>query len=181
MLEHGVRPVDSEIEVDYYLPGCPPHPYYIAQALKAIVGGTAPEFGDHNVCFRCDRRMVKSEVTEVKRLQQVDDDPTHCWLSQGVLCMGSVTLDRCLAPCPKRGVPCTGCGGPSEFVILEPNRDIRTEVARRMSGFTAIPEKAIVKEIEQQAKTYYAYAMASPVFRQKPTFLFKRWMMNGGG
>ena len=43
------------------------------------------------------------------------------------------TLDRCLAPCPRHGVPCTGCAGPSENVIMEPQRDIRTEVATRMS------------------------------------------------
>jgi F420-non-reducing hydrogenase small subunit len=44
-----------------------------------------------------------------------------------------------------------------------------------MSQLTKIPREAIVKEIEQQAKTHYAYAMASPVFRQKPTFLIRRW------
>ena len=40
---------------------------------------------------------------------------------------GSATLDRCLAPCPGAGAPCTGCGGPSSLIVLEPNRDIRTE------------------------------------------------------
>ena len=180
MLQGGVRPIDSEIEVDYYLPGCPPNPYYIAQTLKAIVSGQMPEFGEHNVCFRCNRKMSKSDVSEVKRLHQVQDDAEECWLSQGVLCMGSATLDRCLAPCPQRGVPCTGCAGPSEFIVLEPNRDIRTEVAKRMSALTSMKEATIMSEIEAHAKTYYAYAMASPVFRQKPTFLFKRWLANGG-
>lgn len=181
LLEAGVRPVDSEVEVDFYLPGCPPHPYYIAQALTAVVSKTAPEFGAHNVCFRCKRRMVKSTVSTLRRMHEITPDPETCWLSQGVLCMGSVTLDRCLAPCPQRGVPCTGCAGPSEHVILEPNRDIRTEIADRMSRMTGITRSDIIAEIERQAKTYYAYAMASPVFREKPTFLFKRWMQSGGG
>jgi F420-non-reducing hydrogenase small subunit len=103
-------------------------------------------------------------------------DPDVCFLSQGCLCFGSVTLDRCLAPCPKGGVPCFSCGGPSESVILEPQKDVRTEVAHRMAHLTKIPEDDIVVEIEKQAKTHFAYAMASPVFRQKPTFLLKKWV-----
>ncbi|MBN1609453.1 MAG: hypothetical protein JW940_22675 [Polyangiaceae bacterium] len=180
LLEGGVRPVSSEVDVDFFLPGCPPHPYYIAQALGALVRGGAPEFGAHNVCFRCGRRMEKSEVGELRRLHQLTPVDDVCWLSQGVLCMGSATLDRCLAPCPQRGVPCTGCAGPSEHIVLEPNRDIRTEIADRMSRMTKIPREAVVAEIERRARTYYAYALASPVFRQKPTFLFRRWMAGGG-
>ena len=45
----------------------------------------------------------------------------------------------------------------------------------RMAHLTKIPYDDIVKEIEKQAKTHYAYAMVSPVFRQKPTFLVKKW------
>jgi F420-non-reducing hydrogenase small subunit len=45
-----------------------------------------------------------------------------------------------------------------------------------MAHLTKIPENTIVGEIEKQAKTHYAYAMASPVFRQKPTFLIKKWI-----
>jgi len=63
--------------------------------------------------------------------------------------------------------------------MLEPYRDVRTEIADRMSRLTAIPREAVVEEIERRAKTYYAYAMSSPIFREKPTFLFKRWMARG--
>jgi F420-non-reducing hydrogenase small subunit len=103
-----------------------------------------------------------------------------CFLSQGILCMGSATLDRCRGACPTRGMPCSGCTGPSEFIVLEPYRDIRTEIATRMSMMTKIPKDTVTKEIEARAKTYYAYAMASPVFRQKPTFLLRRWISQQG-
>jgi F420-non-reducing hydrogenase small subunit len=176
LLEEGVRPIDSEITVDYYLPGCPPHPYYVFNALSALVEGKEPEFGPHNVCYRCDRKMEHTQVTSLRRTHQGKLDDKLCFLSQGVLCMGSTTLDRCLAPCPTSGAPCTGCAGPSEHVVLEPNRDIRTEIADRMSRMTKIPRAEIVREIERQSRTYYAYAMASPVFRQKPTFLLRRWI-----
>lgn len=175
LLEGGVRPLDSAITVDHYLPGCPPSPYFIAAALKRIISGQDDEFGPHNVCYRCNRKMVASDVATLKREHEVTLDPSTCFLSQGVICLGSAALDRCLSPCPKRGVPCTGCGGPSEHVALEPHRDIRTEIADRMSRLTKIPRADIVAEVEKQAKTHYAYAMASPVFRQKPTFMIRRW------
>ena len=87
-----------------------------------------------------------------------------------------MTLDRCLAPCPQVGVPCFSCGGPSEAIILEPPKDVRNQVARRMAHLTGIPEQSIMAEIEARAKTHYAYAMASPVFREKPTFLLRKWL-----
>jgi F420-non-reducing hydrogenase small subunit len=176
LLTEGVRPLDSAIKVDLYLPGCPPHSHYIFEALQALVQGRAPEFGLENVCAKCTRKMRHTEVAAIKRIHEVDVDPNLCFLSQGVLCMGSATLDRCIAPCPRHGVPCTGCAGPSEAIILEPQKDLRTEIASRMSKMTKIPAETIVADIEKQAKTHYAYAMASPIFRQKPTFLLRRWV-----
>jgi F420-non-reducing hydrogenase small subunit len=180
LLEEGVRPLDSVIDVDLYLPGCPPHAYYIFEALVALVEGRDPEFGEQNVCYKCNRKMRHSEVDRIRRIHEIDIDPDLCFLSQGIVCLGSVTLDRCLAPCPRHGVPCTGCAGPSEAVILEPQKDVRTEIATRMSMMTKIPKEDIVKDIEKQSKTHYAYAMASPVFRQKPTFLLRRWIGREG-
>ena len=181
LLTDGVRPIDSEIDVDLYLPGCPPHPYFVFEALSSVVENREPEFGNHNVCFRCNRRMIHSDVQSLRRVHEGPIDENTCFLSQGILCMGSATMDRCLAPCPTRGTPCTGCAGPSENVILEPNRDIRTEIADRMSRMTKIPRETILREIELRSKTYYAYAMASPVFRQKPTFLLRKWIQPEGG
>ncbi|MFW6235441.1 MAG: hypothetical protein ACOC24_01510, partial [Desulfovibrionales bacterium] len=62
--------------------------------------------------------------------------------------------------------------------ILEPQKDVRSQVALRMAHLTKIPYEEIVHSIEKQAKTHFAYAMASPVFRQKPTFLLKKWMQS---
>ena len=64
--------------------------------------------------------------------------------------------------------------------MLLSDRDIRTEIATRMAMMTKIPTATITTEIEKRAKTYYAYAMASPVFRQKPTFLLRRWIAQQG-
>ncbi len=174
-LLEGTRPVDSEIEVDLYLPGCPPHAAFIFEGLGALLHSRQPKIGRHSVCMRCRRVMRKTDTATLRSAAGAELDPQVCFLSQGVLCFGSVTLDRCLAPCPAHGVPCFSCGGPTADIILEPQKDVRSQVAARMAHLTRIPREEIVGRIEEQAKTHFAYAMASPVFRQKPTFLIKKW------
>lgn len=175
-LLEGNRSLDSEIDVDIYIPGCPPHSAFIFEGLMALLRGREPKIGRHNVCFSCNRKMKKTDVATIRRSFDGAADPELCFLSQGYLCFGSATLDRCMAPCPQVGVPCFSCGGPSEAIILEPPKDVRTMVALRMAHLTQIKYEDIVKEIEKHAKTHYAYAMTSPVFRQKPTFTPRVWL-----
>ena len=65
---------------------------------------------------------------------------------------------------------------PSFQVLSEPNRDIRTEVADRMSRLTAITSDRIVASMEHASKSHYAYAMASKMIGGKSTFLIKQWI-----
>ncbi len=175
-LEKKVLPLDEVIEVDLYLPGCPPHASFIFDALLTLTEKRPAKARGETVCARCERKMEKTDIDQIKPNHAGLPDEDNCFLCQGYLCMGSVTLDRCLAPCPNQGVVCTGCAGPSKQVLLEPNRDIRTEIANRMSRLTAIPAAEIVDSIEQSAKSHYAYAMASKMIGQKPTFLINRWI-----
>jgi F420-non-reducing hydrogenase small subunit len=169
-------PLDSEIKVDLYMPGCPPHAAYIFEGLVSLLKSRSSKIGRQSVCYRCKRIMKKTDVSTIQRTVDKEYDPSLCFLSQGCLCFGSVTLDRCLAPCMASGVPCFSCGGPTPDIILEPQKDVRSQIALRMAHLTRIPYEEIVRSIEEQAKTHFAYAMASPVFRQKPTFLMKKWM-----
>lgn len=175
-LEETVVPLDMVIDVDLYLPGCPPHPFFTLWALNSLLKDKSPPVSYQSVCARCSREMVKTEVTELKRFSQGIPDESLCFLSQGYLCFGSVTLDRCLSPCPNKGVICTGCSGPAIRILQEPNMDIRTEMGERISRLTKIKKEDVIREIEKFSKTHYAYAMASPMIGKKPTFLIKEWM-----
>lgn len=175
-LEPTVSPLDSVIDVDLYLPGCAPHPGFVFDALLALLEGRSPRIATgESVCARCRRQMEKTDVDRIRKNAEGVPDPERCFLSQGYLCMGSVTLDRCMAPCPLNGIPCSGCAGATRQVLTEPNRDIRTEIAERMSRLTAIPREEIVREIERTAKTHYSYTMATPMIGEKPTFLIRKW------
>ena len=175
-LEKMVTPVDEVIDVDLYLPGCPPHPHFIFEALGALVQGRRPVARQESVCGGCGRRMEKTRVDEIKSSTSEVPDPELCFLSQGFICLGSVTLDRCLAPCPNHGVMCSGCAGPTMQILTEPTRDIRTEVSERMARLTAIDAATIREQMERSAKTHYAYAMATEMIGNKPTFLIRKWI-----
>jgi F420-non-reducing hydrogenase small subunit len=103
------------------------------------------------------------------------DDGNLCFLGQGVICLGSVTLNRCLSPCPGIGIACTGCNGPSLDILTEPHLDIRNLIAKRMSLLYGIPPEEIKAYMEHEAKTFYFYALASPVMYKKPTLEMREW------
>lgn len=125
-MEHSVYPIDEIVPVDLYLPGCPPHPSFIFEALNALLQGKQPRMTHRTVCANCTRKIIKRNQDKIKRTGEGIAEEEVCFLSQGYICLGSVTLDRCLSPCPQKGVICTGCNGPSINILLEPNRDIRT-------------------------------------------------------
>lgn len=174
-LENSVLPIDEVVPVDIYLPGCPPHPSFIAAALRAVIDPAAPALTGKTVCSDCTRKMRKNPGATLKKGAVSAPDPELCLLSQGVICLGSVTLNRCLSPCPKSGTACSGCAGPSLDIVTEPQLDMRTLIAKRMHLITGIEITETQKYFEQNAKTFYAYALASPVIYKKPTVEILEW------
>jgi F420-non-reducing hydrogenase small subunit len=174
-LEDSVTPLDQVVEVDVYLPGCPPHPFFVAAGLRAALGVAAPPLTAQSVCSDCNRVMRKQSVATLQRGALTAPEAHTCFLSQGVVCLGSVALNRCHAPCPNSGVACTGCAGPALELIREPHLDLRTLVAKRLNLLTGLPREEVVAYFQESAKTFYAYAMASPVVYGKPTVEMRAW------
>jgi F420-non-reducing hydrogenase small subunit len=118
--------VDEKIKVDIYLPGCPPHPDQVFNALVALVQGKPLSVSNKSVCDTCPTvRKGKGELKQVRRFLQAPqyqaaDEPLNqmrCLLEQGLLCMGPVTHAGCggdaVTPrCISARVPCRGCSGP---------------------------------------------------------------------
>jgi len=174
-LEDSVVPIDEVVEVDAYLPGCPPHPYFIAAGLRAVLGASDLQLTTMSVCADCDRKMHKNEGVELKPGEVTAEKDNLCFLSQGVVCLGSVSLNRCQAQCPKAGIACFGCAGPSLDLITEPHLDLRNMVGRRLNLITGIDAAEVTSYFERDAKTLYAYAVASPVIHGKPTVEMREW------
>jgi F420-non-reducing hydrogenase small subunit len=174
-LENSVLAIDEVVPVDIYLPGCPPHPLFIAGALRAVLDKAAPPLTNKSVCSECSRKMRKNPGATLQKGAVTGADPDLCLLSQGVLCLGSVTLNRCLSPCPKKGIACSGCAGPSLDIVAEPQLDMRTLISKRLHLLTGIDPAETQKYFEQNAKTFYSYVLASPVIYKKPTVEILEW------
>ncbi len=174
-LEKSVIPIDEVVTVDVYLPGCPPHPYYIAQAIKVLLGREGAVMPSGTVCSQCGRTMEKRTGVTLQKGAVSAPEKDICFLSQGVICLGSVTLERCRAQCVNKGVACAGCTGPSLAVVTEPHLDIRNMVAKRMSLLTDIDETEIRDYMAHEARTFYAYALSSPVIYKKPAVEIREW------
>ncbi|MFC1562552.1 F420-nonreducing hydrogenase [candidate division KSB1 bacterium] len=120
-LKEYVKSINQVVDVDYYIPGCPPLPSAIKDALTAIVNGKKPEVKTRNLCEECDRKkekmliasrdFVTDTVLSPHELENIDSE--ICFLEQGVLCMGPATCEGCNARCIKGNMPCRGCMGPT--------------------------------------------------------------------
>jgi F420-non-reducing hydrogenase small subunit len=169
-----VKTLDQVIDVDYYLPGCPPTGKITFQAIEAILAGKLPEkgavlAGDRALCYECDLNSTKPEkllVSDLKRVHQVIVDREKCLLAQGILCLGPVTRGGCEAPCVKGGMPCTGCFGPLDRV--------RDYGGKALSAIASIvdttDEKVLAKIFEavpDPAGTFYRYSVPASLLARK--------------
>jgi len=112
------------IDVDYYLPGCPPPPDLIANAVFAVLEGKLPPRGStlapsKPLCDACPRNQTKPqkiEISEFKRIHEVEAKDDLCFLAQGIICLGPAIRSGCGETCIRTNVPCRGCFGPVEGV-----------------------------------------------------------------
>jgi len=122
-----VTALDEHVTVDIKIPGCPPHPDWIAAAVLALLDGkTELNLPERSVCDTCPTiRKSKKCAGDLKRvLESAEFDPEkpvnemRCLLEQGFMCLGPVTRAGCsgmtgAAPrCIATRIPCRGCYGP---------------------------------------------------------------------
>ena len=166
-----VKTLDQCVEVEYYLPGCPPEPERIWDAIVAILEGKLPAPGavigaTTTVCDECPRTRSEKKIKAFKRTWEVIPDPDQCLLEQGIVCCGIATRAGCGANCPIVGSPCIGCYGP--------NDDVEDFGARMMSALASVIDSDDPEEIDRIIQegipdpigTFYRFSLAQSQLRR---------------
>jgi F420-non-reducing hydrogenase small subunit len=168
-----VKALDQVVDVEYYIPGCPPQPNQIWNVVEYILSGkplppagSVLGAGSKTCCDECDRK--KEEEKKLKqffRPYAIETKPGVCLLEQGLVCMGPATRDGCGALCPAANMPCRGCYGPP------PN--VTDQGAKMVSALSSIidahePEEIerILNQIADPIGTFYRFSLAHSILRR---------------
>jgi F420-non-reducing hydrogenase small subunit len=173
-LRHVVRSLDQVVEVDYYIPGCPPTPKITQAAVAALLDGRLPPKGavlapDIALCEECPRRDSKPTnvaFTAFKRTHQQLLDPQLCLLAQGVVCMGPATRQGCGAQCLAGNMPCTGCFGGTDRV-KDQGAKILSSLCANLVAKEEAEIDAVLAGIPDPVGTFYRYGLAKSLLRRK--------------
>jgi len=143
-----VKTLDQVVDVDYYVPGCPPQSDQVWAVFDHLIQGKPlPEkgavlgAGTKTCCDECPRERTEKKIKKFYRPHQIAPDPDVCLLEQGILCMGPATRSGCGAKCPKVGVPCRGCYGPPPGV--------KDQGMKMISALSSVIDSEDPEEIEQ--------------------------------
>lgn len=173
-LHNVVRALDQVVEVDYYIPGCPPTPNLTKAAVTALLEGKLPPKGsviapDVALCNECSRKASKPtdlSFTEFNRPHQILADPELCFLAQGVVCLGPATRAGCGAQCTCGNMPCTGCFGPTSRV-RDQGLKILSSICANISAKEPEDVRRVLDGIPDPVGTFYRYGLAKSLLRRK--------------
>jgi len=173
---NNVYALDNIIEVDYYVPGCPPTPEVTWNAIGILLSGKPPPKGsvigasDKALCDECPLNETKPDkiiISKYKRLTEATPEPDKCLLAQGFICLGPVTRGGCEARCIKANIPCQGCFGPLDNVL-----DYGARAASYIASILDVPPDSevvqeAIKSIRDPIGLFYKFSLAKSLFKGK--------------
>lgn len=148
----------DHVRVDMVIPGCPPHPDWIAEGITALLAGRSPQFPYRSVCSLCPTTRTNAEPRARSRpaaVRRMLDQPAYdpekplramqCLLEQGFMCLGPITLAGCggrkgAPKCIAARTPCRGCQGPVPNMAL-PFADYLAALTAAGFDASSMPDK----------------------------------------
>ncbi len=146
-LMRRARKADDFVQINYYLPGCPPKVSLLSNLVDELRGNGQTEKTKAIVCAECSRKPLKTNIDYFWVYPRPEWDKTQCLTSCGSICMGFMTKGGCGAVCPQGGLPCWGCRGPSESVLKKINEGGTYNEFMLQSLITRL------RQVEDQIKT----------------------------
>jgi F420-non-reducing hydrogenase small subunit len=167
-----VKTLNQVVDVDYYVPGCPPTPKQIWNVVQVIVSGQLPPKGavvgaaEKTQCDECTRKKQEKKITRFKRIATAQPDPDNCFLEQGFLCMGPVTRGGCDTRCQLSGVGCRGCYGPPPNV-LDQGAKALSAIASVIEAKDAAEVQKIIDEVPDPLRSFNRFGIPSALITRK--------------
>lgn len=169
-------PLHQVVDVDYFIPGCPPPPWLILDTFNAIVEGKLPAKGSvlaplKAVCDECRFKLSDKKIQTVKRIYELEKMEEKCFLEQSVICMGPATRAGCHGRCMEGNMPCTGCQG-----ILPNALDQGASMISALASILGIETEqntsdkevdALLEKIPDVVGTFYKYTLAASLLNRK--------------
>jgi F420-non-reducing hydrogenase small subunit len=171
---NDVRTLGQTVDVDYYLPGCPPQTERLVEVFMAVVtGAELPPKGsvvgalEKTQCDECARKKTDNKkIKKFYRPFEIVDDGETCFLEQGVICMGPATRGGCGYRCIVGNAPCRGCYGPTSD-ILDPGAKMMSAVATMIDSNEEEEIKSIIEQVADPAGTFYRFSLPASILRRK--------------
>jgi len=167
-----VKCLDQVIDVDYYLPGCPPTPKQIWAVVQVIVGGQLPPKGsvvgasEKTQCDECPRKKNEKKISSFKRIATAQPEQETCYLEQGFLCLGPVTRGGCDTRCQLSGVACRGCYGPPPGVLDQGAKAV-SAIASVIESKDEAEIERIQAEVPDSLRSFNRFGIPASLLRRK--------------
>ncbi len=159
------------VDVEYFVPGCPPPVDIILKVVDLFAKGQLPPVGaiiasDKTLCDECERVKEEKKITRIYRPHEIIPDPKKCLLGQGIICCGPATRGGCGVRCVKANMPCRGCFGPPPGVI-DQGAKLVSAIASIYQGNSKEDIDRMLAEIVDPAGTFYRFGMADSLLKRK--------------
>ena len=166
----SVQTLDQVVDVDYFIPGCPPEAHQIWAVIELIISGdplppagSVIGAGDQTVCEECLRNREEKRVKSFVRPHEIIADPELCLLDQGIVCMGPATRSGCGGLCVAAGSPCRGCYGPPPNV-RDQGLNMMSALASVIDATEATEIQAILDQIADPVGTFHRFSLPHSTF-----------------
>ncbi len=167
-----VQTLADVVDVDYFIPGCPPVPEQTWGVLETLINraplppkGSYIGCGEKTVCDECPREKNEKKITKFHRIYEVEHDPEVCFLEQGIFCAGPATRSGCDARCLKANMPCRGCYGAPDGII--------DQGAKMLSALASVidsddPEEiaTIIGDLPDVIGYFYRFSLAHSLLKR---------------
>ena len=171
---NDVRSLAQVVEVDYFIPGCPPQTERLLEVFIAIVSGAElPPKGSvigaetKTQCDECIREKTENKrIKKFYRPWEIIDDEVSCFMEQGVICMGPATRAGCGYRCIKGNAPCRGCYGPPAGVT-DPGAKMMSSIASIIDEKEPEEITRVLEDVTDPAGLFYRFSLPVSFIRRK--------------